>query len=204
MLLTKAGSCGPDQLTFLQELLNGEEVDFVVLPAKDVALSLPSDLTAAAILREAMNHWVVRPGISPVASLSDLPPGSTVCVSCARRSLHISTRFPSLKVEECTASSQSKLRRLYSQDYDAVIGAVAGLQRTGLKEALPLDVGEVMPALCQGAVTMLCRSKDEDMVSLLANCDDRSARVCVAAERDLLRQLGRLPQGTAVLDLNPP
>ncbi|CAK9088160.1 unnamed protein product [Durusdinium trenchii] len=199
LLTSEAGSCGPDQLTFLQELLNGEEVDFVVLPAKDVALSLPSDLTAAAILREdARDALVVRPGISPVASLSDLPPGSTVCVSCARRSLHISTRFPSLKVEECTASSQSKLRRLYSQDYDAVIGAVAGLQRTGLKEALPLDVGEVMPALCQGAVTMLCRSKDEDMVSLLANCDDRSARVCVAAERDLLRQLGRLPQGTAV------
>ena len=32
MLLTKAGSCGPDQLTFLQELLNGEEAGVRVNP----------------------------------------------------------------------------------------------------------------------------------------------------------------------------
>ena len=45
---------------------------------------------------------------------------------------------------------QSRLRRLYSLDYDAVISAVAGLQRTGL-EASPLESSEIMPALCQGA-----------------------------------------------------
>lgn len=203
VLANEVGGCGPEQLANLQGLLESEEVDFMVLPAKDVAFSLPSGLSAAAILREdSRDAVVVRPGIESVTSLSDLPPGSTVCVSCARRRLQISSRFPALNILESNLPAQSRLRRLYSLDFDAVVAAVAGLQRTGLsmaeKEISPLKLDEVMPALCQGAVTMLCRSKDEEILSLLADCDDDAARLCIVAERDLLRRLGRLPDGAAV------
>lgn len=203
VLTNEVGGCGPEQLAFLEELLESEEVDFMVLPAKDVALSLPPGLSAAAILREdARDAMVVRPGSAPATSLSDLPPGSTVCVSCERRRLYIASRFPGLNIIDSNLPAQSRLRRLYSLDFDAVVAAVAGLQRTGLniaqREVSPLESDEVMPALCQGAITMLCRSKDEDVLSLLADCDDAAARLCVVAERDLLRRLGRLPEGAAV------
>ncbi|CAE7263344.1 hemC [Symbiodinium sp. CCMP2592] len=48
----EAAGCGPDQLACLLSMLEAEEVDFVMAPAKDVALELPQGLVAAAVLRE--------------------------------------------------------------------------------------------------------------------------------------------------------
>ena len=63
---------------------------------------------------------VLRPGLAPVTSLSALPSGSRVCVSCARRRLLVASRrmgmgkasgaclrFPALHVEECRELSVS-------------------------------------------------------------------------------------------------
>ncbi|CAE7713448.1 hemC [Symbiodinium sp. CCMP2592] len=202
VLPPEAAGCGPDQLAFLLSMLEAEEVDFVMAPAKDVALELPQGLVAAAVLREdARDAFVVRPQLAHVGSLSDLPPGSKVCVSGPRRRMQLAARFPELCVEESKLPCQSVLRRLYSLDYDAVIAPAAGLHRTALRmsdEVSPLDIDELMPALCQGALAMLCRAKDEEIVSLLGACDDAAARTCVVAERDLMKQLGRLPDDAAV------
>lgn len=202
VLPPEAAGCGPDQLAFLLSMLETEEVDFVIAPAKDVGLELPQGLVAAAVLREdARDAFVVRPQLAHVGSLSDLPPGSKVCVSGARRRMQLAARFPELCVEESKLPCQSVLRRLYSLDYDAVVAAAAGLHRTALRlsdEVSPLDIDELMPALCQGALTMLCRAKDEQIVSLLGACDDAAARTCVVAERSLMKKLGRLPDDAAV------
>ncbi|CAE7225669.1 hemC [Symbiodinium sp. CCMP2456] len=202
VLPPEAAGCGPDQLAFLLSMLEAEEVDFVIAPAKDVGLELPHGLVAAAVLREdARDAFVARPQLAHVGSLSDLPPGSKVCVSGARRRMQLAARFPELCIEESKLPCQSVLRRLYSLDYDAVVAAAAGLHRTALRmsdEVSPLDIDELMPALCQGALAMLCRAKDEQIVSLLGACDDAAARTCVVAERDLMKQLGRLPDDAAV------
>eukprot|EP00931_Biecheleriopsis_adriatica_P067699 TRINITY_DN41781_c0_g1_i1.p1 TRINITY_DN41781_c0_g1~~TRINITY_DN41781_c0_g1_i1.p1 ORF type:complete len:736 (+),score=164.88 TRINITY_DN41781_c0_g1_i1:93-2300(+) len=203
LLSQEAAGCGPEQLTVFARYLEEEQVDFVAAPAKDVALEVPERLAAAAVLREDVRDaMVVLPSSTSAQSLADLPPGSRVAASCPRRQLQIAARCPLLQVEHSNLPLQARLRRLTSFEYDVVVAAAAGLQRSGLstsaREVWPLDVAEIMPAFGQGAVAFLCLADDADVLSLLSEFDDEQARLCVACERMLVRRLGRLPPGAAV------
>eukprot|EP00930_Biecheleria_cincta_P086199 TRINITY_DN75525_c0_g1_i1.p1 TRINITY_DN75525_c0_g1~~TRINITY_DN75525_c0_g1_i1.p1 ORF type:complete len:721 (+),score=146.70 TRINITY_DN75525_c0_g1_i1:93-2165(+) len=197
----EAVGCGPGQLTTFLRYLDDGQVDFVVAAAKDVVLELPESFAVAAVLREdARDAVLVRRSLAPVSSLSDLPPGSRISAPSLRRRLQILARFPELQVEESRPPMQTRLRHLAEQssDYDALVATAAGLRRNGFTEFRPLDASEITPAIGQGALVLLCKAGDEDMLSLLGEQDDADARCCVAWERQLRRQLGRLPPGSAV------
>jgi hydroxymethylbilane synthase len=81
---------------------------------------------------------------------------------------------------------------LEAGEYDAVILAVAGLNRLGKTEAIrqmiPMEI--MCPAAGQGALGIEIRARDSETREHLAFLDDADARAATTCERALLKKLG--------------
>ncbi len=178
---------------FLKELENSlitGKADIAVHSMKDVTVTLPEGLTIAAICpredpRDAFvsNHY---------ESINQLPAGAVVGSCSLRRRCQILAAFPHLEVRNLRGNVNTRLGRLDSGDYDALVLAAAGLKRLEFESRIRqcLDVGISLPAVGQGAVGIECRENDEEMINLLQPLIDEEASLRVEAERAANRRLG--------------
>ena len=69
--------------------------------------------------------------------------------------------------------------------YDATLLAVAGLTRLGLEEhtRCPVELDDVMPAACQGALAVQCRANDHVTLTRCLPLNNPEASTAVHAER---------------------
>jgi hydroxymethylbilane synthase len=161
-------------------LLSGE-IDCAVHSAKDVPASLPEGIAIAAVPPRADP----RDALCGETSLAALASGARVGTSSLRRAAQLRALRPDLEVLELRGNVDTRLRKLAGGDYDAIVLAVAGLQRLGRDgEGAPLD--ELVPAAGQGCLAVTTRDGDQDVVAALH--DAPSARA-LDAERALVRAL---------------
>ena len=85
----------------------------------------------------------------------------------------------------------TRIGKVRSGDYDAVVLARAGLARLGrLGDATEvLDPLQMLPAPGQGALAVECRSDDLELAAALAALEDTRSRSAVDAERAVLATL---------------
>lgn len=85
----------------------------------------------------------------------------------------------------------TRLKKLAAGDFDAIVLAIAGVNRLGASSQMTQVLGpEIMlPAVGQGALGIETRAADRDTAQLAAPLDDAETRACVSAERALLREL---------------
>jgi hydroxymethylbilane synthase len=171
-----------------QALLDGR-AELAVHSAKDLPTQATPGLVLAAFLprADARDALIAR---AP-ATLSELEPGSRIGTGSPRRAAQIAAIRPDLRTVEIRGNVDTRLRRLAEGAVDALILAVAGLERLGrLSEAhqlLPFDV--MLPAPGQGALVLQTLDGSE-VGRLAAEIDDVATRRAVEAERALLRRLG--------------
>jgi hydroxymethylbilane synthase len=173
-------------------LLDGR-VDVAVHSAKDVPTEEDPRLAIAAFLPRADPlDALVLPRGSAATGLADLPSGSVVGTDSPRRSAFLRACRPDLVVRPLHGNVDTRLRRLDSGEADALVLAVAGLDRLGradrISERLPADV--VPPAPGQGAIAVQVRAGDRETRRAVALLDDAATRTAVMAERALLRATG--------------
>ncbi len=171
--------------------------DLAVHSAKDLPTRLDDALRVVAYLprddpRDAM---VTRDG-SPWRELRD---GSRVATGSPRRAAQLLALRPGLRVEPIRGNVDTRLRRLADGAAEALMVAMAGLDRLGLAaRGQPLDPHqECTPAPAQGVIAVEARTGSAAEV-LAGACDDAPTRACVEAERLVLAALGggcRLPLG---------
>lgn len=119
-----------------------------------------------------------------------------------RRIAHIKNYRPDLNVIAIRGNVDTRIRKLKRGDCDAIIVAEAGLQRLSLNlnyEVLSFEV--MVPAAGQGALAVVCRKGDSELISLLKSIEDPVSRFEVEVERRILRLLGagcRTPLGVNV------
>src|ERR1700737_3763878 len=171
-----------------QALLDGR-AELAVHSAKDLpTLATPGLVLTAFLPRvDARDSLIAR----PPATLSELAPGSRIGTGSPRRDAQIAAVRPGLQAVEIRGNVDTRLRRLAEGAVDALILAVAGLERLGrLREAHQLLSFDIMlPAPGQGAL-VLQTLEGSEAGTLAAEIDDASTRRAVEAERDLLRRLG--------------
>jgi hydroxymethylbilane synthase len=99
---------------------------------------------------------------------------------------------PDLQIEPLRGNVDTRLRKLASGDYHAIILAAAGLNRLGKKEFIRqvLPVEEMCPAAGQGALAIEIRAGDAVMAQHIRFLDNNSARTSTTCERALLKKLG--------------
>jgi hydroxymethylbilane synthase len=122
----------------------------------------------------------------------DLPQGARVGTSSLRRRAQVLYQRPDLDLVDLRGNVETRLRKLVEQGLDAIILAVAGLERLGLADRITevLDPAWMLPAVGQGALGLECRAGDTATRTLLHMLDDRTTRCAVLAERAFLRGLG--------------
>ncbi len=172
-----------DKSRFVKEiedaLLEGR-ADLAVHSAKDVPGDLPEGLAIVGVPARADARDALCGG---AALLAELPPGARVGTSSLRRRAQLLAARDDLEVSELRGNVDTRLRRLGDGDFDAVVLALAGLERLGRREGVPIASAEMTPAPGQGCLALEARAGDARIADLAAAVTDRSALVRLTAER---------------------
>jgi hydroxymethylbilane synthase len=121
--------------------------------------------------------------------LAELPFGARVGTGSVRRAAQLAAARIDLVAAPIRGNVDTRLARLESGEFDAVVLAAAGLDRLGtpVRDDQRLSFDVMLPAPGQGAIVLQTRAGEADIV---AAADHEPTRVAVTAERALLRQLG--------------
>ncbi|MES2217590.1 MAG: hydroxymethylbilane synthase [Pseudomonadota bacterium] len=174
----------------LEEALLDGRADIAVHCMKDMPVALPPGLCLAAMsVRETPYDVLVS---NQYDGLSALPDKAIVGTSSLRRKSQLLNLRPDLQLNYLRGNVITRLARLDSGEYDAIILAAAGLKRLGLLPRLRnvLVGDEFLPAAGQGILGIECRQDDlasQQRVQVLHN---ETSLICVTAERALCKRLG--------------
>jgi hydroxymethylbilane synthase len=174
----------------LERALREGEIDLAVHSLKDLPTEDSDGVVVGAVgAREDVRDCVVaRDG----ASLAGLAEGAVVGTSSLRRGAQLRALRADLDVRSIRGNVDTRIEKVRTGDYDAVVLAAAGVRRLGLDDAVTdwLEAEMMLPAPGQGALAIQSRAADEPVLALLAQVDDPRARAETRAERDFLRVLG--------------
>lgn len=177
----------------LEEALIRLEIDVAVHSLKDLPTVQPEGLVVGAVLERADSSDCLASRHD--GGLAGLPAGAVVATSSPRRRNQILALRPDLGIVEIRGNVPTRLGKILGDGgLDALVVAKAALDRLGgdvIPEGLHVSViEEMLPAPGQGAVAVECRGDDGRVLEVLASIHHEPTARCVAAERDLLRQLG--------------
>jgi hydroxymethylbilane synthase len=173
-----------------EEALLDERLDVAVHSLKDLPAEVAPGLTLAAYLprEDPRDLLVTRHG----GALDTLPQGARVGTSSPRRRALLLAARPDLCVEPLRGNVDTRLRKLGSGEWDAIVLAAAGIRRLGLTipHAEPLAPDVFVPAVGQGTLAVEARETDAATLRALGPLDDPATRVRAEAERGYLARLG--------------
>jgi hydroxymethylbilane synthase len=184
----------------IERALLDREIDLAVHSLKDLATRMPDGLRIGALLpREDPRDALVlspdlrdaTPGRSADGGLDRLPRGAVVGTASLRRRAFLLRLRPDLRIEPIRGNVPTRLAKLHSGDYAAIVLAAAGLRRLGLQGEIDaiLPPAEFPPAPGQGAVAVQIRAEDGRTANLLATLDHPATSIAVTAERAFLQRI---------------
>ena len=187
--LSKVGGKGLFVKELENALLDGR-ADLAVHSLKDMPVDMPDLFELSTILTRAdcRDAFVSN----RFDTLADLPEGAVVGTSSLRREAQLRARFPKLKIEPLRGNLDTRLAKLDTDHYAAVILAVAGLERLGLAHRIRqrLAVEDSLPAAGQGALGIEILNQRSDLLEILAPLSCHETTACALAERAVSRALG--------------
>ncbi|MCA9129252.1 MAG: hydroxymethylbilane synthase [Planctomycetales bacterium] len=186
--LTQVGGQG----VFTKEIQNAllqESVDIAVHSLKDLPTIAVPGLTIGAIPeRESTADCLIS---RQVESFENLPSGARVGTGSARRASQLRAWRPDVVITDIRGNVDSRLRKLEEGIYDAIVLAMAGLNRLKLSsratETLPEE--RMLPAIGQGALGLECRREDARTLDAIKPLNHEVSAAAVTAERVFLGTL---------------
>ncbi len=189
-----------------QALLDGA-VDVAVHSHKDLPTDSPDELAVAAVPErfDPSDALIVRNHRANAARAGEFLPvreRAIIGTASVRRQVWLAHLRPDVRAESLRGNVLTRIRRLREGSYDAILLAMAGLERLrsgALGGASALDLGDLevvrldpeifVPAPAQGALALQCRRSDQWVQEALAPLDHARTREAVGAERALLARL---------------
>ncbi|TRV77228.1 hydroxymethylbilane synthase [Streptomyces sp. 130] len=171
-------------------LLAGE-ADLAVHCVKDVPADrpLPAGTTFAAFLkRDDIRDALIHPG---GLTLDQLPAGTRIGTSSVRRVAQLSASHPHLECVPMRGNANSRLAKLDAGEADALLLALAGLERIGRTDVVTevFSAETMMPPIGAGVLALQCREGDAELIDIVSPLGDRDAYRETQAERMLLHVL---------------
>ena len=168
----------------IDQAVSNNSVDLAVHSLKDVPSELPSGLVLACIPKRKEPHDIFISKNGEV-TLDSIPPGSTIGTSSLRRAVQVSTKRSDLRVKPIRGNIETRINKvLLDGSIDAIILAKAGISRLGLDVAHHvLSTMDFIPSPGQGALGLVCRQHDQNMISILKSIEDCDTRLEVESER---------------------
>ena len=174
----------------LERALLQHEIDIAVHSLKDLPVEETSGLAIAAVLarEDARDVLVSRHN----ALLAELPAAAIVGTGSPRRAAQLAALRGDLRVADIRGNVDTRIRKVESGEYDAVVLAAAGLARLGWtnRAAQIFDFEQMLPAPGQGALAVQVRTDDAATFASVLTVDHAETGVAVTAERAFERRLG--------------
>lgn len=166
-------------------LLNND-IDIAVHSLKDVPTQLAKGLILAAVLK--------RGSFKDVLVYKDVLPQSqdsyVVATSSLRRSAQWLHKFPKHSTAVLRGNINTRLKKLHDNTgWNGALFAAAGIERIQLKVPNMLELDWMIPAPAQGAIGIVCRENDHEMISVCSQMNDDNTFAETAFERSFLRRL---------------
>lgn len=189
--LHKIGSYG----VFVRELDNAilsGEIDAAVHSMKDIPAERPEGLRTVAVLpRDSPNDFLVTK-----KTREDI---RVIGTSSLRRKAQLRRNFgDTVVVKDLRGNIDTRLAKLESGEFDAVVLAEAGLQRLNISvPGFRLPVDDFIPSPNQGTIAVVSRDTPE-LRALLSPLNDAASERDTECERAVMEELGGgcfTPQG---------
>jgi len=187
--LSKIGGKG----LFVKELelaLLNNDADIAVHSMKDVPAGFPEGLTLEIVgARENPHDALVS---NQYSSVNDLPSGAVVGSSSLRRQTQLLALRPDVRVEVLRGNVQTRLGKLDSGEFDAILLACAGLIRLEMQDRIKQEMSpiDMLPGAGQGVLGIEYRSDESDIGERIRALIHSDVSACVKAERAVNRRLG--------------
>jgi len=174
----------------IEEALFEDRIDLAVHSLKDLPTELAPEFEIAAV----PERGDPRDAFCSLkyASIEELPREARVGTSSLRREAQLRALRPEVQVHALRGNVDTRLRKLESEEYDAIILAIAGLRRLGridaIKQIIPIEM--MCPAAGQGALAIEIRAEHELVREALTFLDHAATRAETDCERALLQAMG--------------
>ncbi|MDD3267541.1 MAG: hydroxymethylbilane synthase [Burkholderiales bacterium] len=177
---------------FIKELethLLNKTADIAVHSLKDLPANLFPEFSLAAILKRENPYDAFVS--NKYLNLEEMPEGSIIGTSSARRSAILKRYYPHLIIKMLRGNLQTRLAKLDNNEYDAIILAVAGLKRLDLENRIKTQLSgdKFIPAIGQGVLAIEINKDRTDLEELLKPLNDEDTLQAVSAEREMGRFL---------------
>jgi hydroxymethylbilane synthase len=172
-----------------QQVAKGE-VDFAVHSLKDVPIveQQAGTILAAIPKRDSPNDVFISKN---KVSLNALPKGAVVGTGSLRRLAELKFLRPDLNVRPIRGNVDTRINKVRKGDLDGIVIAEAGLERMNLESEITerLSLDQFPSAAGQGAIAIVAKEGNADVIALLRSVEDKATRAEVNAERSLVLQL---------------
>jgi hydroxymethylbilane synthase len=183
----------------IERALAEGKIDLAVHSAKDLPSDPAPGLEVGAVLPRASVDDVL---ITKLSNGDARGPKAVVATGSVRRQHQLRWKDPGIEVVDLRGNVPTRLRKLVSGDWDAIVLARAGVERLGYDlsrdafdfEGVSLRVeilssDDFVPAGGQGVIAMQMRSDDENAKAMVRAINDDETLLCLRAEREFLRLL---------------
>ena len=186
--LSNLGGKGLFSTKIENELINNK-IDIAVHALKDMP-SIETDglITNFFLKRNSPNEILISKGN---IKFEDLKPNSIIGTSSYRREFQLKQKRSDLNYKLIRGNVDTRIKKLESGEYDAIVLSKAGIDALGLNEKVSQEfsVDEVIPCAGQGIIAIQCRDNDDEMKNLLEKINNKDSRVVANVERDVLKIL---------------
>jgi hydroxymethylbilane synthase len=183
-------------------LLN-DRIDIAVHSMKDVPTQLPKGIVPAAALKRASykdllvykGEWQVTSGelgyvdgqwMNPLTTHNS---PLTIATSSIRRKAQWLNRYPHHHIDNLRGNVNTRMKKVAESNWQGAIFAAAGLERINLRPANSIELDWMLPAPAQGAIMVVCREEDKEIIAICQAFNDHDTALCTKIERDFLRTL---------------
>jgi hydroxymethylbilane synthase len=189
----------------IEDSLTYGSIDFAVHSLKDLTTTIPEGLLLAAYLpREDARDALITKHNEPLLGLKI---GAIVGTDSTRRQVQMLSMRPDLKMKSLRGNVPKRVEKLYEEEYDAVVLAVAGLKRLGMENKITriFEPHEMTPAPGQGTMAVQIKESNVNLKELLSKVNDPDTAFASELERTFSAEIGggcKSPTGAYARRLN--
>ncbi|MGL6022342.1 MAG: hydroxymethylbilane synthase [Chitinophagaceae bacterium] len=165
-------------------LLN-KKIDIAVHSYKDIPTILAAKLKVIAVMpRDAVNDILIYK-----TDPCTWPTNACIASSSLRRRAQWLYKFPSHTFTDVRGNIHTRLQKLDTNDWQAMILSCAGLKRMGMELKNTKILSWMIPAPAQGCIAIVGKENDEKIQQACLSLNDTHTALCTHVERLFLKSL---------------
>lgn len=175
----------------IDQALVDNKIDIAAHSVKDLESYLLDGIDLLGVLKR-MDPRDALITNEKIKSIDELPHDCLIGTASPRRSAILRSIRNDFNIIEFRGNFETRIRKLQDKEVDATLLAMAGIQRLNFSDCniLPFETDAMIPAAGQGAIGMVARTNDEEIVNMIQELNHIESYVCICAERKVLESFG--------------